>query len=90
MVLATFAPEVDFLHQVTVRLLADAEVGQFNFHLETEHYLESSRLAGQSLRYVAEVGGQWVALLTFSVPALHLKALTAAKPDNLTVRSLLV
>jgi len=54
-------------------LLADNEVGQFNYYLETEHYLESSRYAGQALRYVAEVEGQWVALLTFSAPALHLK-----------------
>ena len=67
------APEVDFLGKVTVRLLADNEVGQFNFYLEREHYLESSRFAGQSLRYVAEAEGQWVALLTFSAPALHLK-----------------
>ena len=74
MVLNTIAPEVDLLQKVTVRLLADAEVGQFNYYLETEHYLESSRFAGQALRYVAEVAGQWVALLTFSAPALHLKA----------------
>lgn len=67
-------PEVDFLAKVTVRLLAENEVGQFNFYLQREHYLESSRFAGQSLRYVAEVEGQWVALLTFSAPALHLKA----------------
>jgi hypothetical protein len=74
MVLTNIAPEVDFLRQVRVRLLADNEVGQFNFYLERGHYLESSRFAGQSLRYVAEVDGQWVALLTFSAPALHLKA----------------
>lgn len=73
MVCVKLAPEVDFLRQVTVRLLAENEVGQFNFYLEREHYLESSRFAGQSLRYVAEVNGQWVALLTFSAPALHLK-----------------
>jgi hypothetical protein len=66
-------PEGDFLQKVSVRLLTDDEVGQFNFYLEREHYLESSRFAGQSLRYVAEVNGQWVALLTFSAPALHLK-----------------
>jgi hypothetical protein len=71
---ADIASEVDFLRKVTVRLLADNEVGQFNFHLETKHYLESSRFAGQSLRYVAEVEGQWVALLAFSAAALHLKA----------------
>jgi hypothetical protein len=74
MVSIKFAPEADFLRQITVRLLADNEVGQFNYYLEREHYLENSRFAGQSLRYVAEVAGQWVALLTFSAPALHLKA----------------
>jgi hypothetical protein len=74
MVFGKHAPEAEFLRKVTVRLLADNEVGQFNFYLEREHYLESSRFAGQSLRYVAEIEGQWVALLTFSAPALHLKA----------------
>lgn len=74
MVYSKDAPKAEFLRNVTVRLLADNEVGQFNFYLEREHYLESSRLAGQSLRYVAEIEGQWVALLTFSAPALHLKA----------------
>jgi Druantia protein DruA/DDE_Tnp_1-associated/Transposase DDE domain len=73
MVLTNSRPEVDFLSQITVRLVAEEEVGQFNYYLEREHYLESSRLAGQSLRYVAEVSGQWVALLTFSAAALHLK-----------------
>jgi hypothetical protein len=73
MISAKLTPENDFLSKVTVRLLADHEVGQFNFYLEREHYLESSRFAGQSLRYVAEVDGQWVALLTFSAAALHLK-----------------
>ncbi len=74
MVCVKLAPEVDVLRAVTVRLLAENEVGQFNFYLEREHYLESSRFAGQSLRYIAEVDGQWVALVTFSAPALHLKA----------------
>lgn len=66
--------ENDVLGKVHVRLLGEDEVGQFNFYLEREHYLESSRFAGQALRYVAEVEGQWVALLTFSAAALHLKA----------------
>jgi len=74
MLSAKNALEVDVLHKVAVRLLADNEVGQYNFYLEREHYLESSRFAGQSLRYVAEVDGQWVALLSFSAAALHLKA----------------
>jgi len=68
------ATESDVLARVTVRLVAEDELGQFNYYLREEHYLESSRLAGQWLRYVAEVDGRWVALLTFSAPALHLKA----------------
>jgi hypothetical protein len=73
MLSTSVAPEDELLRRITVRLLADNEVGQFNFYMEREHYLESSRFAGQSLRYVAEVDGQWVALLTFSAAALHLK-----------------
>ena len=68
------AAESDVLNRVTVRLMSADELGRFNYHLQEDHYLESSRLAGQSLRYVAEVDGRWVALLTFSAPALHLKA----------------
>jgi hypothetical protein len=66
--------ESDVLARVTVRLLRDDERGQFNFYLQERHYLESSTLVGQWLRYVAELDGQWVALLTFSAPSLHLKA----------------
>jgi uncharacterized protein DUF4338/DDE family transposase len=67
-------PEEDVLCRVTVRLLAPEERGRYDQLLEREHYLHSARLGGQSLRYVAELDGQWVALLTFSAPALHLKA----------------
>lgn len=74
MVLPHVATESDILDRVTVRLVAEEEVGQFNYYLQEEHYLESSRLVGQWLRYVAELDGRWVALLTFSAPALHLKA----------------
>jgi hypothetical protein len=66
--------ENDFLNRVTVRLLREEERSQFDYYLEREHYLESSTLVGEWLRYVAEVDGQWVALLTFSAAALHLKA----------------
>lgn len=73
MILANLGTESDVLVQVTVRLLREDELERFNFYLQQEHYLESSRLAGQSLRYVAEINGQWVALVTFSAPSLHLK-----------------
>lgn len=74
MILANVGTESDVLDRVTVRLVREDERSRFDYHLQEEHYLESSTLVGEWLRYVAEVDGQWVALLTFSAPALHLKA----------------
>ena len=74
MVLTNARIESDVLDQVTVRLVREDERGQFNYCLEEKHYLKSSILVGEWLRYVAEVDGQWVGLLAFSAPALHLKA----------------
>ena len=67
-------PETAVLDRVTLRLLEEPERPEFDRLLQAEHYLQSSVLVGQALRYVAELDGQWVALLTFSAPALHLKA----------------
>src|SRR5436309_7901978 len=67
-------PEADVLRRVTVRLILPEERARFDALLEQEHYLKSARLGGQSLRYVAELDGAWLALLSFSAPALHLKA----------------
>lgn len=69
-----YAIESDLLDRVAVRLVRQDELGQFNYYLEQGHYLESSTLVGEWLRYVAEVDGMWVGLLSFSAPALHLKA----------------
>ncbi len=68
------APEWEFLRRVSVRLIRPEERERFDTLLETEHYLHSARLGGPSLRYVAEVDGQWVALITFSGAAPHTKA----------------
>jgi hypothetical protein len=67
-------PESEFLRKVTVRLIVAEERERFDQLLEQEHYLKSARLGGQSLRYVAQVDGQWVALITFSGAAPHTKA----------------
>ena len=67
------ATEPEVLQRVTVRLLREDERPQFDRRLETQHYLASAQLAGQTFRYVAELDGQWVALLTFSAAAFHLK-----------------
>src|SRR5437773_8263929 len=66
--------EAELLRKVTVRLLSSAERERFDELLEKEHYLQSARLGGPSLRYVAEVAGEWLALITFSGASPHTKA----------------
>ncbi|MFZ9935470.1 MAG: Druantia anti-phage system protein DruA [Luteolibacter sp.] len=63
----------DCLGRVRLRLLEPHERERFDLLLETRHYLKSSRIGGRHLRYVAEVDGEWVALLTFSGAAPKLK-----------------
>jgi hypothetical protein len=74
MVHAPVTNETDLLKRVTIRLLLEHERPRFDQLLEEKHYLHESVLLGQSLRYVAELDGQWVALIAFSAAALHLKA----------------
>ena len=62
------------LGQVTVRLLEEPERARFDELLEQKHYLESARIGGRSLRYVAELNGDWIALIVFSGAAPNLKA----------------
>ena len=66
--------EADVLARVTLRLLHEHERPEFDRLLTGKHYLHDWVLAGQSLRYVAELDGQWIALLAFSAASLHLKA----------------
>lgn len=65
--------EGDALKRVCVRLIEDWERPRFDGLLENEHYLCNPRTVGNTLRYVAELDGAWVALATFSGSALHLK-----------------
>jgi hypothetical protein len=74
MVFGSSQPELDVLKRVEVRLLREEERERFDRQIQSEHYLGSSVLVGRWLRYVAEVEGQWVALLSFSAGALHIKA----------------
>ena len=71
---APVAKETDLLQRVRVRLVDEHERPAFDRLLEEKHYLHESVLLGQSLRYVAELDGQWVALIAFSAASLHLKA----------------
>lgn len=58
--------------QITVRLIAPEEEKQWNTLVRKHHYLKEHRLVGESLRYVAEQNGQWIALLGWSSAAFHL------------------
>ena len=62
------------LGQIMVRLLEPHERERFDQLLIEKHYLRSARVGGRSLRYVAELNGEWVALLCFSGAAPHVKA----------------
>ena len=66
--------EPDLLKRVTIRLLGEEERERFDSLIEQKHYLASAQTVGRSLRYVAEVDGQWVGLLCFSAASLHLKS----------------
>ena len=66
-------PEPSLLEAVTVRLMEDSERERFDEELVTKHYLKNANAVGRVLRYIAEYRGQWVALLVFSSPALHIK-----------------
>lgn len=64
--------EQDVLGKVTVRLIQEHEKPRWNELIEQEHYLHNPRLVGEQLRYVAEVEGEWLALLSWSGAAYHI------------------
>ncbi len=66
--------EPGILRRIQIRLVVPEERERFDELLQERHYLHSARLGGRSLRYVAELDGDWVALISFSAPALNLKA----------------
>jgi len=67
--------EQQMLDQVTVRLLGpdEEERARYSGLMGRHHYLKSDTLVGEQLRYIAEVEGRWVALLSWNAAAYHLK-----------------
>jgi hypothetical protein len=67
--------EQQILDRVEVRLLGqdEAERARYGELMGRHHYLKSDTLVGEQLRYIAEVDGQWVALLSWSAAAQHLR-----------------
>jgi len=64
--------EQDVLGKVTVRLIQEHEKSRWNELIEQEHYLHNPRLVGEQLRYVADLEGEWLALLSWSGAAYHI------------------
>jgi len=62
------------LELVQVRLIRAEERERWDGEIEQNHYLKNACLVGEQLRYVAEVDGQWVALLGWSAGSYHLRA----------------
>jgi hypothetical protein len=58
---------------VVVRPIFADEIGRFNAAL-TEHHWLGRRLTGQVLRYVAVLGGEWVAVVGFGSAVLSCRA----------------
>jgi hypothetical protein len=61
------------LARVSVRLITPEEKIRWDELITQRHYLGNAYLVGRQLRYVAELDGQWVALLGWHGAAYHLK-----------------
>jgi len=63
------------LEELRVELVTSEQKARWNRLVRKHHYLKSSDLVGEQLRYVAtDAQGRWLALLGWSAAALHLKA----------------
>jgi len=63
-------PELSPLHPLVVRPITAHEHSAWDTLMTTHHYLGFRSLVGESIRYVAELHGQWVALLGWCAAAL--------------------
>ena len=65
----------DILSRLVVRPVEDSgEINRWNETMVLWHPLKSSAMMGEQIRYVAEVGGEWLALLGWSQASLKLAA----------------
>ena len=65
--------EAEVLRRITVRLIEPEEKERWDKLIEKGHYLKNAQLVGRQLRYVAELDGEWVALVGWNTAAYHLK-----------------
>ncbi len=57
------------LKSVVVRPIRPDEVSRWNTLMSEHHYLGFRQLVGESMKYVAEIEGEWVALLGWGTAA---------------------
>jgi hypothetical protein len=65
--------DAEILARVTIRLIEPVEKVRWDELICERHYLKSANLVGRQLRYVAELDGQWIALVGWNVAAYHLR-----------------
>jgi len=51
------------LYSLNVRPVESSERSKWDELMSSQHYLGFKALVGESIRYIAELRGQWVALL---------------------------
>jgi hypothetical protein len=68
------ADEQALLDGLKVRLIEPEEKSRWDELIIEHHYLKNAILVGEQLHYLAHYQDQWLALLGWSAPALHLKA----------------
>ena len=66
--------DVLYLKQVVVRLVRRNQDQRFQSLMHRHHYLGALPKIGETLRYAACIGDQWVGLVSFSAPALKCAA----------------
>ncbi len=66
--------EQEILIHLVVEPVPPDQVERFDEQIVEHHYLKNAQVVGEHLRYVAIYQGQWLALATWSAPALHIKA----------------
>ncbi len=65
--------DAEILLRVSVRLITPEEKVRWDALICEKHYLGNAHLVGRQLRYVAELDGQWIALVGWNIAAYHLK-----------------
>ena len=73
--------------QINVRPVRALEEKSFQRLMQEHHYLGALSKIGETLWYVATLGNQWVALISFSAAALKCSARMGLSPPVRSVKT---